>query len=779
MKLSSNFFGKLLALPLMAAVFVSCSSDDDDSNLIIPPATVTTTPVVSGIKLSQSTLNLGVNETTSLKATVNGSNLSDSDKKVAWTSSRPEIASVDGGEITALAAGSARITATSVLDNTKSAYCDVTVEKTTVKDSTKNEKTVGTSAASYSYSYTGSSATIYIYSKSGGLNFYGIKVGDNLWLPSDFGARTYSSTTELASNGVTFTAVLSGSDTMSIDASNATIGGTKFSGRFKTSGGGSQTSRCLKISVEAATEFVFYACSSNSKDERTMVIEVVEKDAGEITVIRPSSITLDKTSISLERTDDDKNPATTLTATLSPENITEGYDQITWSSSNESVATVKNGVVTATGEGSATITAATSNGKTAVCEVTVTSLMSGRIISASDTPVGYASIDTSKFANFITVSTKTALVNYAKKGGYVIYVNGMIDMSEEMLPTSGGGSTTALDSFVKSKSTYSTYAAYKAAYVASCSKATNDESSSKPESTVGSTMWTLNKAYGDKIKLTVESNTAIIGLNSSSGIKGGTIQVSGVSNVVIRNILIQDAYDPFPHHEKNDGYNAQWDGITIQGNSSNIWIDHCTIEDTMNIYKVSTGGSTSEYYQTYDGACDMKGDGNGITISYCKFYNHDKTMLIGSSDDEGSNSTRKITLQHNYFLDCEQRLPMVRNTTIHIFNNYFDFDSNGFYKSNYAVGVRAGSIVYAENNYFGSGIQNSFTAKSNSKGTLYSSGDSDNSSKKINSAISSSGTTLFSSAVNAYDYSSVLETADKVPADLEQNAGAGVWTVKQ
>ncbi len=536
----------------------------------------------------------------------------------------------------------------------------------------------------------------------------------------------------------------------------------------------------LFVWLGAASVLCLAGCKNDDSDSDDMTKMLVLNNMNAITGV---SVTCESSSIS-------SAGKTTLTAspTFNIRNdssnttykweITEGSSYASLSSEEGSSVTLSANVEDDSQNYSVSVkVTATYKDKSVVGTETITITKANTIL-LSDVPVGYASIDTSKFAQSITVSTKKDLVNYAKKGGYVIYVSGMIDMSEGMLPTSGGGSTTALDSFVKSKSTYSTYAVYKNAYVASCSETTNDKDSSKPESTVGSTMWTLNKTYGDKIKLTVESNTAIIGLDSSSGIKGGTIQISGKSNIVIRNLTIQDAYDPFPHHEKGDGYNAQWDGITIQGNSSNIWIDHCSFEDTMNIYDVSTGGSKSEKYQTYDGLCDIKGSGKGITVSYCKFYNHDKTMLIGSSDDEGNNSTRKITLHHNYFLDCEQRLPMVRNTTIHIFNNYFDCDSNGFYKNSYAVGVRAGSIVYAENNYFGSGIQYSFSADSEKAvGTLYSSGDSDNSSKKINSVISSSGTTLFSSAMNGYDYSSVLETADKVPADLEQNAGAGFWNV--
>ena len=62
----------------------------------------------------------------------------------------------------------------------------------------------------------------------------------------------------------------------------------------------------------------------------------------------------------------------TLTATVAPENATN--QTVTWSSSDDSIATVEDGVVTGVAAGNATITVTTEDGGfTATCDVTVTS----------------------------------------------------------------------------------------------------------------------------------------------------------------------------------------------------------------------------------------------------------------------------------------------------------------------------------------------------------------------------------------------------------------------
>ncbi|MDE6631411.1 MAG: Ig-like domain-containing protein, partial [Muribaculaceae bacterium] len=83
-------------------------------------------------------------------------------------------------------------------------------------------------------------------------------------------------------------------------------------------------------------------------------------------IISVESVAISKTELSLTEGD-----TANLTATIAPENATD--KSVTWTSSDEAVATVSaDGVVSAVKAGTATITAASSNGKTATCTVTVT-----------------------------------------------------------------------------------------------------------------------------------------------------------------------------------------------------------------------------------------------------------------------------------------------------------------------------------------------------------------------------------------------------------------------
>ena len=414
-------------------------------------------------------------------------------------------------------------------------------------------------------------------------------------------------------------------------------------------------------------------------------------------------------------------------------------------------------------------------------------------ISASDTPLGFAGVNYTMptFTNVVTVTTRTELMNAIKKENSLIYIDGMIDMSDEgsgsKLPAEGASNiavSSVMDSWIASETSnaYTTYGGWVEAYAAACSTTTNDKDKSPKKgshSSLYDTVWKLNDAWKSVIQLNLKSNTTIIGLGSDSGLRGGTISINGIENVVIRNLTLVDAIDMFPHHEYEDGFNAQFDCITIQGsNTANIWIDHCTMKDTLVMQHVQSG--TKEKWQNYDGLCDIKGDGKGITVSNCHMYHHDKTMLVGSDDDEGDNTVRKVSIINNHFDTCVQRLPMARNSQFHVLNNWYTFDTtqsvgDGKSKGDYCIGARKGALIYSEANYFDSNMQYSIRGNSSTASTakVYDTGSVDNNSKKT------SEYTAVDSAPFTVTYSYEPMTAANAKTYVAANAGAGVWSVSK
>ena len=84
-----------------------------------------TTIAVSGVSLSKTSMTLVEGDSETISATVSPSNATN--QTVSWSSSPSDVASVDGGKVTALKPGKATVTVTTA-DGGKTATCSVTVE---------------------------------------------------------------------------------------------------------------------------------------------------------------------------------------------------------------------------------------------------------------------------------------------------------------------------------------------------------------------------------------------------------------------------------------------------------------------------------------------------------------------------------------------------------------------------------------------------------------------------------------------------------------------------
>jgi len=564
---------------------------------------------------------------------------------------------------------------------------------------------------------------------------------------------------------------------------------------------------------ESTTGTVTLTAKNTTTEAQTVTVKVTAtydgtaKDATTtVKILAPGQVVENKvTSVTVSAGKDSIacNGSTTLTATAKYSGtptitytwtISEGseYAELSESTTETATLTAKN---TTTAGQTVTVKVSASDGINSVestCAVTVgaaAAVETGNVIKASDTPIGFAGVNYAMptFTNVVTVKTRNELMKAIKNENSLIYIDGMIDMSDEgsgsKLPAEGASNiavSSVMDSWIASQTShaYTTYGAWVEAYAAVCKESTDDKKTGNSgNSSLCSMVWTLNNAWKSVIQLNLKSNTTIIGLGNNSGIRGGTISINGIKNVVIRNLTLVDAIDMFPHHEKNDGFNAQFDCITIQGsNTANIWIDHCTMKDTLVMQHVQSG--TKEKWQNYDGLCDIKGDGKGITVSNCHMYHHDKTMLVGSDDDEGDNTVRKLSIINNHFDTCVQRLPMARNSQFHVLNNWYTFDKtqsvgDGKTSGDYCIGARKGALIYSEANYFDSNMQYSIRGSESTASTakVYDTGSVDNNTKKTNEY------TAVSSAPFTVPYSYEPMTAENAKTYVAANAGAGVWTV--
>ena len=332
---------------------------------------VTVTAAVTSVSLNKTTLTLDKGKSETLIATVGPEDATD--KTVTWSSSNPSIASVDqNGKVTAKLGGNATITAKS---GESSATCSVTVIayvesvtlnktsltlpkgtsetlKATVKPDDATDKTVTWTSSNATVAYvdqTGKVTTL-----KGGDATITAKAGDKTAIcevnvTASVTSITLNKTTLTLEKGTyeVLTATVLPEDatdkTVTWSSSDALIASVDQNGKVTALKGGNVT-----ISAKAG--------------EMTATCTVT-------VVVSVTSVALSQTSLSLE-----KGQSTTLTATIVPSDATD--KTIVWASSNSTVASAdQTGKVTALKGGKATITA-TASGKTASCEVTVTSAVS-------------------------------------------------------------------------------------------------------------------------------------------------------------------------------------------------------------------------------------------------------------------------------------------------------------------------------------------------------------------------------------------------------------------
>jgi pectate lyase len=206
----------------------------------------------------------------------------------------------------------------------------------------------------------------------------------------------------------------------------------------------------------------------------------------------------------------------------------------------------------------------------------------------------------------------------------------------------------------------------------------------------------------ERVVLRVGSNTTIVGLGDDAVIEGASLQVRNADNVIVRNLELRDAYDCFPVWQPNSGGLGDWktayDNLWLAG-ATHVWVDHVTMSD-----KGHPDEDEPTYYGRnylrHDGLLDITNASDLVTVSWSRFADHDKAMLIGNGDTAVADRGRlRVTLHHNEFTSVVQRAPRVRFGQVHLYNNRYVVPEDA-HDYRYSIGVSTESAVYAENNAF-------------------------------------------------------------------------------
>jgi len=369
-------------------------------------------------------------------------------------------------------------------------------------------------------------------------------------------------------------------------------------------------------------------------------------------------------------------------ATAAPAGAATASEAATTGTGAGAVSTA--GTTTGTGAG-AVSTTRTGAGAVSTAGAAHGAGLGRRILPAND---GWASAGTGTTggaaappANVHTVTSRSQLAAaLAAPGPRIIYVKGRLDSGRTCADYATGGYTLA---------------GYLAAYDPAVWG--RDAEPSGPLEDARAASAANQTAH---IKLKVPSDTTIVGLPGAT-IRHLNLHVDKADNVIIRNIRFEDAADCFPQWDPTDGETGNWnslyDNISVTG-STHVWVDHNTFTDGTN-----PDSAQPLYfgrpYQMHDGQTDITNGSDFVTVSWNEFSGHDKTMLIGSTNNPAADSGKlSVTVHHNHFSDTLQRLPRVRFGKVHVYDNYYEVPDAATFV--YAIGVGVQSQIVAENNYF-------------------------------------------------------------------------------
>ena len=329
---------------------------------------------VTAITLDKTAIELTEGEIATLTATIAPSDATD--KTVTWTTSDKSVATVDNGVVTAISAGTTTITAKA---GEYKATCTITVNKKVIDvtaitlDKTALELTEGETSTLIATVSPNNATDKTI-----------------TWTTSDKSIATVD-------NGIV-TAISAGTTTITAKVGNFTTtctvtvkkpfievtGITLDKSTVLLTEGGSTTLTATILPSDATDKNVEWTSSDTNKaivDDGVVTaisagIVTITAKAGEFTAtckvtVKKKSVAVSGIELDIAIVELTEGESTTLSATVTPSDATN--KSVTWTTSDENIAIVDNGVVTAVSAGTATITAKAGN-YTATCTIIIKAL---------------------------------------------------------------------------------------------------------------------------------------------------------------------------------------------------------------------------------------------------------------------------------------------------------------------------------------------------------------------------------------------------------------------
>ncbi len=159
--------------------------------------------------------------------------------------------------------------------------------------------------------------------------------------------------------------------------------------------------------------------------------------------------------------------------------------------------------------------------------------------------------------------------------------------------------------------------------------------------------------------LEVPSQTTIDGRGADVTLENKGLIIDGTSNIIVENLKFTAIHG------------STSDALSVRNGAHDVWIDH------------------DDFSNGSDGLVDITLGATDVTVSWCHFFNHDKTMLISALT---STAPMHVTVHHNWFDHTNQRNPLVRDAYAHVYDNYVD----GF--GSYGMQAQEGGYLLSQHN---------------------------------------------------------------------------------